>query len=192
MTQQRFDAIAPLLVKQPYIQALSHEDDAKGVTHDFADWRQTTPMRVGEAHNLTAWQGDHFGIKDVDLSPWLSGVFANIETQGRAVFARSKRYHGQKFDWFSVINQYPNATFLGFRDEYEEFVTEFRCRDKVSYRATSNLLEVAELIAGSTKLVSNQTCAFWIAIGIGQCLLQESDICNLNSLIRRPNTEYRY
>ena len=190
ITEERFNAIAPLLRAQPYISAVSHEHDAKGVTHDAGNFR-SIPCRCGhEAHNLVNWHGDYFGISDVDVSPWLSGITPSEETKGRAVFARTLRYHGQNFDWPGIARQYPNAMFIGFADEYRGLCDTAKM--KLAWKPTSNLLEVAELIAGSEMLVSNQCVASWIAMGMGHRLIQEVCHWSVNSIIRRDNAEFRY
>lgn len=189
MSEERFKAIAPLIETQWYVTGLSHEHDAKGVTHDFSNFR-SIPCRIGEEHTLVNWQGDYFGVPDVDLSPWLAGIWASEETKGKAVFARTTRYHGQKFDWPAIIEQYPDAIFVGLQDEHVEFWNEFG--HHVPWRPTSNLLEVAELIAGSEILVSNQCVASWIAMAMGHRLIQEVCDWSVNSIIRRENAEFRY
>lgn len=189
MNETRFAAIAPLIERQPYIFGVSHEHDAKGVTHDFANFR-SIPCRIGEAHTLTNWQGDYFKIDPVDLSPWLANVSPSDETAGKVVFARTQRYHGTKFNWPAIASQFSDAIFVGFHDEHREFCNV--ARKEVPWRQTSNLLEVAELIAGSEMLVSNQCVASWIAMAMGHQLIQEVCHWSVNSIIRRDNAEFRY
>lgn len=188
MSAQRFQAIAPLLDRQPYLIAVSHEHDAKGVTNDFADFRYTA-ARIGEEHTLVNWQGDHFGI-EVDLRPWLLGINPSEESRGKAVFARTTRYHGYDFNWPAIANDWPNAIFVGLEEEHNRFCETVR--KTVPWRPTSNLLEVAELIAGSEILISNQCVASWIAMAMGHRLIQEVCPWSINSIIRRDNAEFRY
>lgn len=191
MDEVRFSVISPLIACQPYITAVSHEHDAKGVTHDFANFRNMA-CRIGEEHNLVNWQGDFFGDKDIDLTPWLHGVVPSEETKGKAVFARTTRYHGTKFNWPGIIRQWHSrAIFVGLEEDY----TAFRVatgKDHVPWRRTSNLLEVAELIAGSELLVSNQCVASWIAMAMAHPLIQEVCHWSVNSIIRRDNAEFHY
>lgn len=188
MDEARFNAIAPLIETQTYIAAVSHEHDARGVTHDAANFRDH-PCRIGEDHTLVNWQGDYFGV-EVDVSPWLNGITPAEETRDKAVFARTQRYHGDKFNWQGIVQQYPNAIFVGFEDEHREF-----CRaagKEVPWRPTANLLEAAQLIAGSEILVSNQCVMSWIAMAMGHPLIQEVCHWSVNSIIRRDNAEFRY
>lgn len=189
MSEERFKAISPLLEKQSYISGVSHEHDARGVTHDFSNFR-SIPCRIGEEHTLVNWQGDYMGIPDVDVSPWLTGITPAEETRGKAVFARTKRYHGAKFAWSEIVERYPAAIFVGFKEEHLEFCLSVN--KQVPWRPTENLLEVAELIAGAEILVSNQCAASWIAMAMGHNLIQEVCHWSVNSIIRRDNAEFRY
>lgn len=189
MDEERFNALAPLIERQPYIFGVSHEHDAKGVTHSFYNFRQT-PCRIGEAHTLVNWQSDFFGLPDVDVSPWLSGILPAEETRGKAVFSRTLRYHGTNFDWRGIVDEFPNAIFLGFDDERRAFCE--LVGKEIPWRPTANLLEAAELIAGSEILVSNQCVMSWIAMGMGHRLIQEVCHWSVNSIIRRDNAEFRY
>lgn len=189
MNEARFAALAPLIERQPYITGVSHEHDAKGVTHDFANFRSTA-CRVGAEHTLVNWQGDFFGIPDVDLTPWIHWITPSAETKGKAVFARTRRYHGEKFNWSSIIDRFPDAIFVGFQDEHVEFC--LGVNKEIPWRKTANLLEVAELIAGSEILVSNQCVASWIAMAMGHRLIQEVCHWSVNSIIRRDNAEFVY
>lgn len=187
MTQARFDVIAPLLQVQPYITGIHREDDAKDVNYDVTNFRMKPPP---SGYNLATWQAAYFGITDLDLSPWLF-AHPSQESSGRAVFARSLRYHGRNFDWKGMVEKYPGALFVGLPEEHAAFCGAF---GQVQYRPTSNLLEVAELIAGSEIFVGNQSAPCWVAMGLGAALIQEMDCyaSNHNSIVQpRPNAEYR-
>jgi len=205
MTQARFDVIAPLLAAQSYIAGVELMDDAPGkaeipVTHDFTRFREHAPpqsvregrlLHGGAGYNLATWQASYFGLHDVDLSPWLT-VQKNEEALGKTIFARTERYHNPKFDWAGIVAKHWPALFVGLEEEWKNFSVEF-CRGigiEVSYRPCGNLLEVAQLIAGSRLLVCNQTVTFWMAAGLGHPLIQESDQWNLNSVVERTNATY--
>lgn len=187
MTLERYDAIAPILKIQPYINALSFEHDARGVTHDCHAFR-STPMRSGEDHTLVNWQADHFGVKDVDLSPWLTGIEPSEESKGRTLFARTLRYRNPLWNWRVVADNHPNAMFIGFEDEWRD-MCQLTGR-QIPWRKTENLLEVAQLIKGSELFIGNQSVSYWISAGLGHPVIQESDRNNLNSVIRYSNARY--
>ncbi len=180
MTQDRFDVIAPLIAAQPYITGVHHEDDAKNVTYDVSDFRK---VPCG-SRNLATWQAAHLGITDLDLSPWLT-VQPASETRGKAIFARSMRYQNPTFNWSAIGTLYREAIFVGLPTEHFMFNALVK---PIAYRPTSNLLEVAELIAGSEIFIGNQSAPFWIAAGLGHPLIQET--WNVNSMVLRANAVY--
>jgi hypothetical protein len=188
MTQERFDAIAPLLKLQPYITEVAYEHDAKDITHSTVGFRQTAVPRLGEAHTLVSWHGDYFKIPEVDTSPWLTVPCPSEETKGKTIFCRTKRYQNPKFSWRQAADRYQDAIFIGFQDEHQAMCLS--CGRSIPWRKTQNLLEVAELIAGSDRVISNQTVHWWIAFALNVPTMQESDPINLNSMIRRENSQY--
>jgi len=188
MTRHRFEVMAPLLEIQPYITKLSYQDDPPNVTHNTFQFRQTTMPRIGEAHTLVNWHGDHFNIPDVDISPWLTGITPSEESKGKVIFARTLRYTNPQFRWARAGQLYPHAMFVGFEDEWRAMC--LASGRPIEWRKTENLLQVAELIAGSDLLISNQNVHFWIACGMGHPVIQETDRNNLNSVIRRDNAQY--
>ena len=188
MTPARFDVIAPLLRVQDYITDVTLQDDASGVTHCFADFR-TKPMRSEE--NLATWQAAFFSITSIDLAgPWLF-AHPSQETQGKAVFARSARYHGVNFNWLEMMEKYPAKLFVGLPDEHAAFCSQF---GSIDFRPTANFLELAELISGCEIFCGNQSAPFWIAAGLAHKLVLEMDQwqMNRNCIVQpRPNAEYR-
>ncbi len=189
MNADYFSVIGPLLERQPYVSAVTHRDDPTNIDFDLFHFRETYP-RHPPAHNLIVWQQDHLKIKEeIDISPWLTNIEPSDESRGRAVFARSLRYHNPNFRWPDIGVQYPDALFVGFEDEHREFCKAIG-RD-VPWRKTGNLLEVAQLIRGSTIFASNQSVGTWIAIGMGHPFIQEVSNWNADSIIPRENGDYR-
>jgi hypothetical protein len=221
MSQARFDIIEPLLSAQSYLTGVERIDDAPAViasrpvellrahlvTHDFTRFRETAPPQErgegsklahgGAGYNLATWQAKHFKIADLDLSPWLtvpeSDNGIRNEARGKAIFARTERYHNPKFDWGRIVKENSPALFVGLEDEWKNFSVEFcgTVGAEVRYRPTGNFLELAQLIAASRIVVANQSCPCWIAMAMGHPLIQESDQWNLNSVVERHNAEYR-
>jgi hypothetical protein len=176
----RFDALAPLLQSQPYVSEVTWTDAIPKTTHDFSTFRHN--YRVHE--NLAVQQARHIGV-EISLEPWLS-VPNPIET-GVAVIARSSRYHNSQFPWRKILNAYSDKIFVGLQQEWKEFQATF---GEIPYHETKDLLELARVIAGASVVVSNQTCAWWIAVGLGVTTIQESFLSDLNSVIERPNLVY--
>lgn len=220
MTQARFDVIEPLLEAQNYITGVELLDDAPGVllsteavksavTHDFTRFREHAPPQAkigtrllhgGAGYNLATWQASYMGVHDVvDLSPWVRAGLADEgirnEARGKAIFARTERYHNPTFDWGAMVKEHSPALFVGLEEEWENFrisIPDSRLVGaEIRYRPCANLLEVAQLIAGSRLLVANQSCPCWIGMAMGHPLIQETDQWNLNSVVERTNAEYR-
>lgn len=225
MNQARFNVIAPLLDVQPYLTGVEFLDDAPAVrhgtdrtdetnkdlksivTHDFTRFREHRPPEAkrpdgslghgGAGYNLATWQGSYFGVKEVDLSPWLhvpdGDTELRNEVRGKAIFARTERYHNPKFDWIGIVKAHAPALFVGLEDEWNSFQTAF-CGSigaDVRHRPVANFLEVAQMIDGSKSVVGNQSAPMWIAMAMGHRLIQETDQWNLNSVVERHNAEYR-
>jgi len=77
--------------------------------------------------------------------------------------------------------------FVGTKDEHTSFCNEF---GSVPYRATKNLLEVAELINGAFLFIGNQSCANAIAEGLKAPTIQETSLDIPDCIFKRPNAQY--
>lgn len=183
MTGKRFEAIEPLLLAQPFLAGVRFENDARDITHDFSTFRKTTPE---QGHSLATWQAAHFGIKDLDLSPWLT-VSPSLNSAGMTVLARSPRYHNLAFDWRAVLAARPRSVFIGMEEEARQFI---QFHGSIYHARTANLLHAAQLIAGSELFVGNQSCPCWLAIGLGHPLIQEVCTWTANSIVPRANAHF--
>lgn len=178
MKGTRFDAIKPLLECQPYVHSVSWGEFEHGMTN-LSNFR--TDHRYGE--NLISWQARHIGVA-VSEEPWLT--VERIQ-HGRPVVSRSLRYPGS-FDWKRALQTHGrNALFVGLKEEHEVFQKNF---GRIEWRPTRDLLELAQVIAGGTLLIANQSCPFWIGAGLGVPIMQETFHGDPNSIIRRPNCVY--
>lgn len=185
MRGERFDALRPLLLAQPYIQGIEWSDTRPpGLDHDFTDFR----LNYRKDESLAKLQADHVGITEpLDTHPWL--VAPRNETwRGRAVFARSPRYSNGFFPWFALVRRYPDAIFVGTPAEHDAFQAEFGCR--IQYVPTRDLLELASILAVAKVFCGNQSCPWWIACGLGVTTFQETWDHDRNSIIERANAHY--
>lgn len=183
MRGKRFEALRPLLEYQPYVKSVEWQDEPKNITHDLTGFRVN--YEYGE--NLTDWQARYLGIT-VPNDPWLVALRSPLSI-GRAVFARSTRYHNPAFPWHvAMIKHGKTALFVGTKEEHEAFEKEVGMI--VEYCPTKDLLALAEIIAGCHLFVGNQSCPFWIAAGLGVNLVQECWPHSPNSQLRRANARY--
>jgi hypothetical protein len=179
---ERYEALKPLLMAQPYIDGVEWADDLPATRHDFSTFRHDHI----KGENLAQWQARHLGVSISEI-PWLIAD-PDKRTMGRVVFTRSLRYHNPSFRWDKAIQAFKDPLFIGLPEEYHAFQTKWG-KPMESYTAKS-ILELAQLIQGCEKLICNQSCPFWIAAGLGKPLIQETWEYDPNSIISRSNATY--
>lgn len=178
----RFESLKPLLECQPYIDGVTWADELPATKWDFSSFRHDHC----KGENLAQWQARHLGVA-ISETPWLLAT-ASPKTRGRVLFARSLRYHSPTFPWDKAIARFKDPLFVGLPDEYMAFQTKWG-RPIENYTC-SNLLELAEMIAGCELLICNQSCPYWLAAGLGVPLIQETWAQDPNSVIERANARY--
>lgn len=178
----RYAALKPLLDAQPYVDSVTWSEIAPRGTHDFSTFRQN--QIKGE--NLIQWQARNVGVAVSEI-PWLLAR-PDARTRGRAVFARSRRYHSPAFPWDKALSRWKDPLFVGLEEEYLAFQTAFG--RPIEHCTAENLLELAQLIAGCEIFVGNQSCPYWIAAGLGVPLIQECWPQDPNSIVVRENARY--
>lgn len=182
MRGARYEAIRPLLLAQPYVTAVSWQDEPQGITHDLSHFRQL-PFKKGE--NLATWQARYVGV-EIDLEPWLT--VPDFVEHGKTVIARSPRYHNYFFPWPELITKNTPVVFVGLTSEHAAFQRDTHWN--LPFQPTANLLELAQVIRGAKLVIANQSAPFWVAAGLGMPLIQESWENDLNSIVPRENAVY--
>lgn len=183
MKGKRFDAIKPLLEAQPYIESVTWSDTVPAVDFDFSTFRHDHIL--GE--NLAEWQARHFGV-EISLEPWLTVPNLFREMSDRIIVARTARYQNWQFPWRRIVQEHgERILFVGMPNEHAAFC---KINGKVDHLPTADLLEVAQVIAGSSMLIANQTAACWVGLGLGHPLVQEQSPVTRDSVIERPNAQY--
>jgi hypothetical protein len=177
----RFDSIKPLLEAQSYISEVTWTDSFPAPSWlDFSNFRNRYQPNV----NLAIQQAEVVNVK-ISLEPWLT--IPNVIQHNRPVIARSNRYYNSMFPWRSLLSKFINPKFVGHTLEHRLFTASYL---PVEYQETKDILALAQVIAGASVLISNQTCAWWIGAGAGIPVIQESYLNDLNSVINRPNLLY--
>jgi hypothetical protein len=185
MQGRRYDALAPLVrAAVPYVTSVQFVGGPMpAVDYDLSTFRQTNSF----GQNLAEWQARHLGITNLDQSKWLE-VTPSAESRGKVVIARSPRYHNPQFNWRRILDANRNSLlFIGLPDEHALFKRDF---GYVPYRPTEDMLQVAELIAGSSLFVGNQSAPMWTAMALAHDLVQESWAHAPNSIVTRPNAQF--
>lgn len=172
----KIDIIKPILMAQPYVK------DVKIYEGEHVDW-QSEGFRSGWvqndmslAHNHAKHALDHGFISTMpNLSErWLFHIEPSKMTRGRVVINRSPRYGNPHFPWRKVVEFYgEKLLFLGLDHEHRAFCDAFGA---VEYKHTANMLEAAELIAGSKLFIGNQSSCMTIAEGMKHHRIQEGSL----------------
>ncbi len=124
----------------------------------------------------------------VDVSkPWLK-VEPSEESLGKVIVNRTERYNNHTFPWKKIVEHYgERIIFVGHQHEHGIFCSKF---GKVAHRKTTDLLEVARLIAGSSLFIGNQSCAFAVAEGLKHHAIQETDPTIPDCIFIRDNVQH--
>lgn len=148
-----------LLVEcQPYISTCRWSPHPVGVRLDTA---------IRKFFHDKGQLGDHYYnwlnlTADDRIHPWL--VVEQPNRVAPVVLARSARYHGTAFPWERVVDSTRGRNvFVGTPAEHKDFCARF---GNVPYYPTSDLLALAQVIAGAELFVGNQSCPRAIAEGL--------------------------
>lgn len=185
MKGERYEYIERLIGLQPYIHSVQWQEIPTLVSHDFSTFRTT---RNFHGRTIAEWQASYLHVSDVDYSPWLRCTPAKYSS-GRVICARSPRYHEDEFPWRGIMDRVgERALFVGLPDEHKAF--EDYTGRTVEHARTEDMLGVAQLIAGADLTVVNQTSTFWVAVGLGVPLIQETCRRVVDSVVLRENARY--
>ncbi len=147
--------------------------------------RRATLMSAHLAH-LNQTTG--LGLKVDGSKQWLHGIEPSPLTKGRVVVNRTMRYRNHYFPWAEVASHYDGMiSFVGLPHEHAIFVNDF---GPVDFIPTKTLLEVAQLIAGSSLFIGNQSCAFAVAEGMKHPSIQETSLAIPDCIFKRPNVQH--
>lgn len=188
--QRLHDLIGPLASVQSYISECRLIQPTDRVDWQSANFRIQHYQRgqtLMQAHlnNLIETHGIGHDINGNEA--WLT-CEPSEETKGRVVINRTGRYRNPFFQWGQVVQHYRNRLlFVGLHHEWREFCGNF---GYVEFRPTSNMLEVAQLIAGAELFIGNQSCANAIAEGLKKPLIQETDLTYPDCIFGRPDAQH--
>ena len=131
--------------------------------------------------SLFALNRAHWGLHYDESEPWLK--VADPNPIAPIVIARSRRYNNDSFPWVRLTEILGNQmVFVGTNDEYYCFPD-----NEIPHYPTSNLLELARVIAGSKVFIGNQSCPLAIALGLGKNCITEAWLKNPNCNLHRAN-----
>jgi len=171
LTQKDFEFMKSFMESQDYITKFDIMTPQIEITHNLDRFRE--PF-VGHPGNYVDIYSKVFNIKDPDTvrnTPWLTASPQIIEGRG-VVINRTERWvpdtvNPQWKIWQDAGIE-EQSIFVGLPNEYETFkrVTGY----DIPYHPTKDMLELAEIIAGSEFYIGNQSMGLALAIGLGKII----------------------
>jgi hypothetical protein len=180
---ERLESIRRLLESQDYIGEVCAWD-GEPIDYDSCHFRrQGHPFAV----TLLELQARFVGLLPDPSQRWLFAEPA-LASKGKIIIARSARYHNPYFPWKELMRSYSDRmVFVGHPAEHAIFCREF---GPVTCLPTSDLYEVAALIAGSAQFIGNQSSPYAIAEGLKHPSIQETNLESPDCLFPRPNARH--
>lgn len=176
--------LKPLIESQPYIKEVRLYDGEK------VDYNLDLFRFIGDLtyQNLCLSMLKTFRCNPDEMKKqWL---FVEPVTKGKPVLInKTDRYLNNNVDWNAFIETYGSfMAFVGIESEYESFIKEYNC--DIPFYATSNFLELAQLISGCSIFIGNQSSPYAIAEGLKKDTIQiVCDECP-NCIFPRENAIY--
>ncbi len=169
--------VGDLIRQQPYIKECRPARPDDKIDWHSAQFRSVRHYTPGETL-MQAHLNHYCMVKQTALkipgdTPWLT-VSPSPLSKGRVIVNRTGRYRNDRFPWAKVVDHYKHLLlFVGLHHEWRETCGLFGYMD---FMPTENMLQVAELIAGSELFIGNQSCAFAIAEGLKHPRIQETHL----------------
>ena len=192
MGNANVDPLIPLLRQQEYVwdcrftQSMPHSTDVDfNAFRDF--YRQHRPENFFSLFRLQLLA---CGVDYPESDTWLT-IDGSIITPGKKIIVnRTARFHNERFQWSGLIAQHGHQMeFVGLETEYVEFC-KLQPAIRIPWHRTSNFLELAKVINGSSVFIGNQSSALAIALGLGKNVIVEEWVSNPNCRLKRKNAIY--
>lgn len=181
----------PLADSQPYIEEIRVKTPQDRVDWNSGGFRgsglhsRSASLFEAQLSHLVHVHG--FGRQITPLAKWLE-VETSKESRGRIICARSGRYRNGSFPWRKIVQHYGDRLlFIGLKHEHQDFCGEF---GMVEHRPTADLLEIAQLIAGSELFIGNQSCPMAVAEGLKHPTIQETSTDPADCIYYRENAQW--
>lgn len=176
----RLPVLKRLLESQDYITAVLPHKGEK-LDYDFSDFRcngMPFGVQLGKLHS------DYVGFPTDFSKPWLS-VEPSRQMTGRIIINKTCRYGNHFFPWTELVKMFhAELLFVGLSGEYRDFCEKY---GKVPYLPTSDLLHVAESIAGADLFIGNQSSPNAICEGLKHNCVQEVSLTVPDCIYPREN-----
>jgi hypothetical protein len=176
-------ALKPLLEAQPYIKEVKLYD-GEPVDYNLDLFRYFGDLTYS---NLCYTMLKTFGVDSIEMTKqWL---FVEPKESMPVLINKTDRYLNNAVDWNSFIEKFGGFMgFVGIESEYENFTREYNV--DIPFLKTDNFLELAQLIAGTSLFIGNQSSPYAIAEGLKKDTIQVvCDQCP-NCIFPRSNAVY--
>lgn len=187
------DNIRPLLEAQHYIDRVAYTHGTPiSTSYDLNRFRLPWKNRTArDFDSIKKLHCDAFNIEWPDSKPWLE-IRNPISIPGKPiVVARSPRYHNDQFPWYELVQKFGNQmVFVGDESEARVFQGFGAPKHKIYWHQTSNMLELARVIAGASICVMNQSAPLAIAHGLCKPVVVEEWPGNPNCHLEREGAIY--
>lgn len=185
MTPARAALITPLLEAQPYVHAVAHGPLPPTTRYDLNQMRlllRTHRLDMQQGMNLARCYLQAFGLAlENDQTPWLT--VPDPRTVAPVVLARSTRYRDSTFRWDRILSTYRGqCIFVGTPDEHSDFEAAW---GPVPHERTTDLLELARIIAGARLFVGNQSLPYAITEALKKPAILEACPSGSNTIFPR-------
>src|ERR1044072_6419981 len=178
---QLYSLLEPPVAKQEYIEKFLPWK-GQSVTHDFTNFRRggiPWGVPLGELHARWVKVPTNFS------QPWLKAE-PSSKSVGKIVVSKTVRYGNQFFPWKDLVQALGHKMiFVGLETEWKSFCSRYG--KYVEYARTKDMLEVAQLIAGASLFIGNQSSPNSICEGLKQNLVQEVSLTVPDCIYPRDN-----
>lgn len=183
LTEVEAQQVLPLLTAQPYIESAAIWTDEL-IDYDLDRFRTQKPIFT----NLADCHLFALGLASFPRDRQWIVVPQVIKPPKPIAIARSLSFHGCAGFWQIAYPQVKDqAYFVGTPSERQEFERLF---GPIEYWPTADLLQLAQVLAGSKLFIGNQSCPYAIAEGLKMPCIQEVYPVTPNCIFERPDAAY--
>lgn len=183
LTQASIKSLIPVLEQQDYIKGVEVWD-GKAVKYDLDLFRKHIRYNNLSDSHLAAFNIP-FSERD---TKWIN-LKQSKKLHKDIIISRSVRYHSNFSFWENYLPIVKDqCLFVGFEKEHDIF--EYTFNHKIEYYKTESVLDLAEVIAGSTLFVSNQGLPHALAESMKKSLICELYRVYPAVIFTRPEAQY--
>lgn len=119
--------------------------------------------------------------------PWLKVIGEHDLRTPYTVIHRTNRWRkDSRVKWKKILEGIENPVFVGFWNEYHEFISEYPVKP-VIYYPTQDILDLACVIRDAKALYCNQSVSLTIAQGLGKEYYLEKNPKSTNTIMNTEN-----